>query len=82
MSKINFLINEGIWETIPKIIKASKHTDVVVAYLGTDGSKLLPLKKGDRLVVDKQVQQIHTKSRNSLNAGFRFLAEGIYMQRL
>jgi len=52
MSKINFLTNEDIWKAIPDIIKASKHADVAVAYLGTDGSKLLPLKKGDRLVVD------------------------------
>ena len=52
MSKISFLTNEDIWKTIPEIIKASKRTDVAVAYLGTDGSKLLPLKKGDRLVID------------------------------
>lgn len=52
LSKISFLTNEDIWKTIPEIIKASKRTGVAVAYLGTDGAKLLPLKKGDRLIVD------------------------------
>lgn len=52
MSKISFLTNEDIWKTIPEIIKASKHADVAVAFLGNDGSTLLPLKKGDRLIVD------------------------------
>ncbi len=52
MSKISFLTNEDIWETIPEMIKTSKHSDVAVAFLGIDGAKLLPLKKGDRLIVD------------------------------
>lgn len=52
MSKTSFLINQDIWKTIPEIIKMSKHTDVAVAFLGIDGSKILPLKKGDRLIVD------------------------------
>lgn len=64
MSKINFLINEDIWKTIPRIIKASKHTDVVVAYLGTDGSQLLPLKKGDRLVVDMSIATVKAGATN------------------
>lgn len=64
MSKINFLINEDLWATIPKIIKASNHTDVVVAYLGTDGSKLLPLKKGDRLVVDMSIATVKAGATN------------------
>lgn len=64
MSEINFLINDDIWDTIPKIIKASKHTDVVVAYLGTDGSKLLPLKKGDRLVVDMSIATVKAGATN------------------
>jgi hypothetical protein len=64
MSKISFLINENIWETIPKIVRASKHTDVVVAYLGTDGSKLLPLKKGDRLVVDMSISTVKAGATN------------------
>jgi hypothetical protein len=64
MSKISFLINEDIWDIIPKIIKASNHTDVVVAYLGTDGSKLLPLKKGDRLVVDMSIATVKAGATN------------------
>ena len=64
MSKISFLINEDIWDTIPKIIKASNHADVVVAYLGTDGSKLLPLKKGDRLVLDLSIATVKAGATN------------------
>ncbi|RIK32462.1 MAG: hypothetical protein DCC56_01240 [Anaerolineae bacterium] len=64
MSKISFLINQDIWENIPKIIKASKRSDVVVAYLGTDGSKLLPLKKGDRLVVDMSIATVKSGATN------------------
>ena len=64
LSKISFLTNEDIWKTIPEIIKASKHTDVAVAYLGTDGAKLLPLKKGDRLVVDMSPATIKAGATN------------------
>lgn len=64
MRKINFLINDDIWDAIPKIIKTSKHTDVVVAYLGTDGSKLLPLKKGDKLVVDMSIATVKAGATN------------------
>jgi len=64
MTKINFLINDDIWDAIPKIIKTSKHTDVVVAYLGTDGSKLIPLKKGDRLVVDMSIATVKSGGTN------------------
>lgn len=64
MSKISFLINEDIWATIPRIIKSSKHTDAVVAYFGTDGSKLLPLKKGDRLVVDMSLSTVKAGATN------------------
>ena len=58
------MTNEDIWKTIPEIIKMSKHTDAAVAYLGTDGSKLLPLKKGDRLVVDMSISTVKAGATN------------------
>jgi phosphatidylserine/phosphatidylglycerophosphate/cardiolipin synthase-like enzyme len=64
LSKIYFLTNEDYWKTIPEIIKASKHTDVAVAYLGSDGAKLLPLKKGDRLVVDMSPATVKSGTTN------------------
>lgn len=64
MSKISFLTNDDIWHTIPEIIKASKRSDVAVAYLGTDGSKLLPLKKGDKLVIDMSERSVKTGATN------------------
>jgi hypothetical protein len=64
LNKISFLSNEDIWKTIPKIIKISKHTDAAVAYLGSDGSKLLPLKKGDRLIVDMSIATVKAGATN------------------
>jgi len=64
LSKINFLTNEDIWKTIPEIIKTSKHANVAVAYLGTDGSKLLPLKKGDTLVIDMSIATVKAGATN------------------
>lgn len=64
MSKISFLANDDIWNTIPEIIKASKHTDIAVAYLGNDGSKLLPLKKGDRLILDMSLATVKAGTTN------------------
>jgi hypothetical protein len=41
-----------LWETIRKISKRAKHRTVAVAYLGTGASTILPLRKGDALIVD------------------------------
>ncbi len=76
MSKISFLFNEDIWKTIPEIIKTSKHTDVAVAYLGKDGSKLLPLKKGDGLVVDMSIATVKAGSTNPYEIE-KFIKRGV-----
>ena len=52
MSKVSFLTNENIWQTLPEIIKFSQQIDAAFAYFGHDGAKLFPLKRGDRLFID------------------------------
>lgn len=46
------LLTENIWDTITRSVKKRKLNYVAVAYFGSDGANLLPLKKGDILVVD------------------------------
>ena len=54
MSKPNtrFLANQNLWQEIQSRVKGAKHVSAAIAYLGQGGSKILRLKKGDRLVVD------------------------------
>lgn len=52
MSTTSLLINDDIWRVLPEIIKSSKRINAAFAYFGQDGAKLLPLKRGDCLVVD------------------------------
>ena len=52
MSVTTFLSNETLWQTIAARIKAASHVDAAIAYFGQGGAKLLPLRIGDRLVVD------------------------------
>jgi len=47
------LLTQNIWKEITKAAKKSKKKSfVAVAYFGKDGAKMLPLKKGSKLVVD------------------------------
>ena len=52
VSTTTFLSNETLWLELAARIKAARHVDAAVAYFGQGGAKLLPLRKGDRLVVD------------------------------
>jgi hypothetical protein len=52
MSATTFLSNETYWETLSASIKAASRVDAAVAYFGQGGAKLLPLRRGDRLIVD------------------------------
>lgn len=47
-----FLSNDNLWRTILQQVKDAKHIDAAIAYFGKGGAKLLPLRRGDRLVVD------------------------------
>jgi hypothetical protein len=47
-----FIYNDELWGEIHNRVAKGERVAAAVAYLGRDGAKLLPLKKGDRLVVD------------------------------
>ena len=52
MPTTTFLSNEVLWQTTIARVKAARHVDAAIAYMGQGGARLLPLKKGSRLVVD------------------------------
>jgi hypothetical protein len=52
VSVTTFLTNETLWQTIAARIKTASHVDAAIAYFGQGGAKLLPLRTGDRLVLD------------------------------
>jgi hypothetical protein len=52
MSKTTFLSNETLWHTLSIQVKAARHVDAAIAYLGQSAAELLPLRSGDRLIVD------------------------------
>lgn len=54
-----FLFNEALWEELAVRIPKAKAA-AAVAYLGTGASSLLPLKKGDRLVVDMSLRAVRS----------------------
>jgi hypothetical protein len=47
-----FLSSEILWQILTDTVKAANHVDAAIAYLGQGGAKLLPLRRGHRLVVD------------------------------
>ena len=58
MSVTSFLSNETLWQTLAARIRAARHVDAAIAYLGQGGATLLPLRRGDRLVVDMSLPTV------------------------
>ena len=52
MAITRFLTNRELWKELKLRVARAKRVWAASAYFGTDGAELLPLKKGDRLVVD------------------------------
>ncbi|MBL9080593.1 MAG: hypothetical protein JNK76_02240 [Planctomycetales bacterium] len=52
MTMTRFLTRREIWEEIDARVPSAKRVMAAVSYLGTGGAELLPLRKGDTLVVD------------------------------
>jgi hypothetical protein len=52
VSITTFLSNETLWYTLSTRIKNARHVDAAIAYFGQGGARLLPLRNGDRLIVD------------------------------
>jgi hypothetical protein len=51
-------LTRDIWKTITEFTLKGKPNNVAVAYFGTGGAELLPLKEGDVLVVDASRHQV------------------------
>jgi hypothetical protein len=52
LSTTTFLSNTTLWEALSAHVRDARHVDAAIAYVGKGGAKLLPLKRGSRLVVD------------------------------
>lgn len=52
MSRTKFLDRGQYWKEIKSRLVSGKKIMAAIAYLGSDGAKLLPLRAGDQLVVD------------------------------
>lgn len=52
MTTIRFLSNDSLWSEVKNRAKKAKRVFAAVAYMGSNGAKYLPLKRGDILVVD------------------------------
>jgi phosphatidylserine/phosphatidylglycerophosphate/cardiolipin synthase-like enzyme len=50
-STSRFIANNELWNEIHDRVAKGKHVSAAVAYIGRDGARLLPLKKGDCIVV-------------------------------
>lgn len=53
-----FLSNDSLWSELYDRVKASLRVKAAVAFLGNGGADLLPLKKGDTLVVNLGLQTV------------------------
>lgn len=53
-----FLQNSDLWEEIHHSIRGARHTDAAIAYLGKGGDRILPLRRGDRLVIDMSLATV------------------------
>jgi len=61
--KIKLLLYD-LWPTIANLARQSKHKHVAVAYLGKGATELLPLGKGDSLVVDMSEAKVKAGDTN------------------
>jgi len=52
MSSTRFVCNDSLWHEIQNRAKSAKQVRAAVAFIGVGGADLLPLKKGDSLVVN------------------------------
>jgi hypothetical protein len=62
MNVTTFLSNETLWQALPARINAARHVDAAIAYFGQGGARLLPLRKGDRLVLDMSLPTVRAGS--------------------
>jgi len=77
-----FISNDTLWQEIQTRVKKGKKVKAAVAYLGQKGSELLPLKKGDCLVVDMSLGSVRAgvtdprEVRRLMNKGVNVFSRG------
>jgi hypothetical protein len=71
-----FLFNEALWDELDTRIPKAKAVRAAVAYLGMGASSLLPLRKGDRLVVDMSLRAVRSGATDPREVQ-RFLRRGV-----
>lgn len=72
----SFLFNEALWEELGVRVPSAKLVRAAVAYLGTGASGLLPLRKGDRLVVDMSLRAVRAGTTDPREVE-KFLRKGV-----
>lgn len=55
-----FLFNQTFWEELAARVPEAKRVRAAVAYLGSGASNLLPLRQGDKLVVDMSLRAVRS----------------------
>ena len=58
MSSTRFLSNDSLWSELHARVKGARAVRAAVAFMGRGGADLLPLKKGDTLVVNLGIQTV------------------------
>jgi hypothetical protein len=64
MGSTTFLINDDLWQTLSEMIKSAHQVDAAVAYFGTGGAKLFPLRRGHCLIVDMSPASVKAGTTN------------------
>lgn len=85
MPTTRFVSNEFLWNELTALVRKARSVDAAIAYVGSGGSQLLPLKSGDRLVVDLSLGTVRAGSTDPsqiemlLNRGVRiFSRQGLH----
>lgn len=72
----SFLFNAALWAELEERVRKAKRVQAAIAYLGTGGSTLLPLREGDRLVVDMSLPRVRAGSTDPREVK-KFLQRGV-----
>ena len=65
---MNQFLHAELWQKIIELARNSKVRQVAVAYLGTGASELLPLKKGDVLVLNMSLANVKKRTSESFRS--------------
>lgn len=58
MSMTRFLCNDALWSELNDLVKSARLVKAAGAFVGAGGADLLPLKRGDTLVVNLGMQTV------------------------